>query len=76
MAKAEGRADELEAYGKTDRVAAVAARALGAGLLGTPRDIADRIRRYEDAGVDTLMLHFQPMLEGLETFAGEVMPLL
>jgi FMNH2-dependent dimethyl sulfone monooxygenase len=76
MADAEARADELEAYGKKDRVAAVAARALGAGLLGTPREIAGRIRRYEDAGVECLMLHFHPMLEGLETFAAEVLPLL
>jgi FMNH2-dependent dimethyl sulfone monooxygenase len=54
----------------------VAAKALGAGLVGTPKIIADRIRRYEDAGVDCLMLQFHPMREGLETFAEKVMPLL
>jgi FMNH2-dependent dimethyl sulfone monooxygenase len=76
MARAAAAADELEAYGQKDRVSAVAAKALGAGIMGTPREIADRIRRYEDIGVDTLMLHYHPMMEGLETFAGEVMPLL
>ena len=54
----------------------VAAKALGAGLVGTPKIIADRIRRYEDAGIDCLMLQFHPMREGLETFAEKVMPLL
>jgi FMNH2-dependent dimethyl sulfone monooxygenase len=76
MSRAEAQADELEAYGQKDRVSAVAAKALGAGLMGTPREIAERIRRYEDIGVECLMLHFHPMLDGLETFAGEVMPLL
>ena len=54
----------------------VAAKALGAGLVGTPQIIADRIRRYEDLGVDCLMLQFHPMQKGLETFAQEVMPLI
>jgi FMNH2-dependent dimethyl sulfone monooxygenase len=54
----------------------VAAKALGAGLVGTPNIIADRIRRYEDAGIDCLMLQFHPMRGGLETFAAKVMPLL
>jgi len=76
VAAAEARAAALEVYGKKDRVSAVAARALGAGLVGTPGRIADRIRRYQDAGVETFMLHYHPMLAGLETFAAEVMPLL
>jgi FMNH2-dependent dimethyl sulfone monooxygenase len=54
----------------------VAAKALGAGLVGTPDMIADRIRRYEDDGIDCLMLQFHPMREGLETFASKVMPLI
>ena len=54
----------------------VAAKALGAGLVGTPQIIADRIRRYEDLGLDCLMLQFHPMRQGLETFAREVMPLI
>lgn len=69
-------AEALAEYGKKDPVSMVAAKALGPGLLGTPREIAARIRRYEDMGIETFMLHFSPMLDGLETFAAEVMPLL
>ena len=43
-----------------NRVAFIAAKALGPGLVGTPEPIADRIRRYEAAGVGTLMMHFHP----------------
>ena len=76
LARAEARADALEEYGKKDAISKVAAKALGAGLVGTPKRIAERIRRYQDIGVETFMLHYHPMLEGLETFAAEVMPLL
>jgi len=69
-------ANQLEEHGKANRVAFIAARALGPGLVGTPELIADRIRRYETAGVGTLMMHFHPMVEGMERFACEVMPLL
>ena len=69
-------ANQLEEHGKTDRIAFISARALGPGLVGTPEVIADRIRRYEAAGVGTLMLHFHPMVEGMERFARDVIPLL
>ena len=64
-------ANQLEEHGKTisNRVAFIAAKALGPGLVGTPEQIADRIRRYEAAGVGTLMMHFHPMMEGMERFA-------
>ncbi len=51
-------------------------KALGAGLIGTPQTIADRIHRYEDMGITLLMLQFHPMIDGLRTFADRVMPLL
>ena len=73
---ADALAVQLEEHGKTNRIARIAAIALGAGLVGTPDMIADRIRRYEAAGVGTLMLHFHPMVEGMERFAHQVMPLL
>jgi dimethylsulfone monooxygenase len=69
-------ADQLEEHGKTNRIAFIAARALGPGLVGTPEMIADRILRYQAAGVGTLMLHFHPMMEGMEKFARQIMPLL
>ena len=70
------RADELEAYGRSDRVSSTAARGLGACLVGTPDLIAERMRRYEDIGVELFLLSFHPMLAGLQTFAKYVMPLL
>ncbi len=73
--EAHHRALALEAYGKQSRLALISAKALGAGLLGSPQRIAERIERYEAIGVSTLMLHFHPMIEGLDAFATEVMPL-
>jgi len=73
--KAVDLANQLEEHGKASRVAFIAARALGPGLVGTPELIADRIRRYETAGVGTLMMHFHPMVEGMERFARQVMSL-
>ena len=70
------QANQLEAHGKTSRLAWVAAKALGTGFVGTPETIADRIHRFEAAGVQTMMLQFHPMMEGMETFAREIMPLL
>ena len=75
MSEAEERVQELEEYGSRDPVSAVAAKGLGAGLVGTPRQIADRLRYFESIGIDCPMVHFYPMMEGLETFAAEVMPL-
>ena len=64
----------LEAYGARDRISLVAAKALGAGLVGTADDTVERLAEMHRIGVDTPMLHFYPMLDGLETFATEVMP--
>ncbi len=66
----------LEREGQMNRLAGVAAKAMGAGLVGAPQLVADRIKRYEDAGITTLLLHFHPMLDGLDTFAEKVIPLL
>jgi len=66
------KAREIEA----DPALNVAGKALGAGLIGPPKLIAERIRRYEEIGMTCLMLQFHPMKDGLERFAAEVMPLL
>jgi dimethylsulfone monooxygenase len=63
-------ARELE----SNPTANVAAKALGAGLVGTPDIVLERIERYRKCGVDCLMLQFHPMLDGLEAFAAELMP--
>ena len=70
------RADALEAGDKNDLVSALIAKACGGGLVGTPGLIAERITRYEALGVECLMLTFHPMMEGMEKFVAEVMPLL
>jgi FMNH2-dependent dimethyl sulfone monooxygenase len=72
---AQAEADQLEAN-KNDWISGLIAKALGGGLIGTPALIAERIKRYEALGVECLMLAFHPMMEGLEKFAAEVMPLL
>jgi FMNH2-dependent dimethyl sulfone monooxygenase len=76
MEEAAARAEEFEAYGKQDRKALRLASSLGAGLVGTPRLVAERILRYEAAGIGCLMLRFHPMREDMARFADRVMPLL
>jgi dimethylsulfone monooxygenase len=46
--------------------------AVGANLIGTPKTVAERIRRYESLGIDLFMLQFYPMRQGLESFATDV----
>jgi dimethylsulfone monooxygenase len=53
----------------------VSNRGLRSGLVGTPEQVADRIRAFEDAGVDLLLLQFSPQLEEMERFAEDVIPL-
>ena len=67
-------ADALEAYGKKDRLALSAVKALGAGLIGTPDQVAARIDDYAAIGVDCVMLRFHPMMAELDRFARLVMP--
>ncbi len=53
----------------------VSNRGLRSGLVGTPEQVADRIRAFEAAGVDLLLLQFSPQLEEMERFSETVMPL-
>ena len=54
----------------------VSNRGLRPGLIGTPEQIASKIKEYERAGVDLLLLQFSPQLEEMERFSKEVMPLI
>jgi FMNH2-dependent dimethyl sulfone monooxygenase len=74
MAEAHFHADALEAYGNTPGVERVPALALGAGLVGTPDLILNRIEQYRAAGVELLMLHFHPMMAGMRNFIERIMP--
>ena len=45
-----------------------------AGLVGSYDTVARRIREFQEIGIDTFMLQFQPFLEEQKRFAEEVMP--
>lgn len=53
----------------------VSNRGLRANLVGTAEQVAERIRAYEQAGVDLLLLQCSPQLEEMERFAETVIPL-
>jgi dimethylsulfone monooxygenase len=50
----------------------VSNRGLRSGLIGTPGQIIDRIRAYEQAGVDLMLLQFSPQREEMERFGRDV----
>ncbi len=50
----------------------VSNRGLRAGLVGTPAQVAARIRAYEDAGVDLMLLQFSPQREEMARFGEQV----
>jgi FMNH2-dependent dimethyl sulfone monooxygenase len=71
--EAERIAEAAESHaGPRDRMV----NALGAGLVGTPAFLAERLRRYEAIGLDCMLTRFTPMLQGVEMFGREVIPLL
>ena len=50
----------------------VSNRGLRSGLVGTPEQVTERMREFEAAGVDLLLLQCSPQLEEMERFAQEV----
>lgn len=52
----------------------VSNRGLRPGLVGTPEQVAERIREFQDAGVDTLLLQASPQREELERVARDIIP--
>ena len=50
----------------------VSNRGLRAGLVGTPEQVAERIRAYERAGVDLVLLQFSPQREEMARFGEQV----
>ena len=47
-------------------------RGLRPGLVGTSAHVRNRIKAFEDAGLDLLLLQMSPQLEEMERFAAEV----
>jgi dimethylsulfone monooxygenase len=74
LEQAQAQANSFEAYGNLARYNRSAMAGLGACLVGTRDMIIERIKAYEAAGVEMLLLHFHPMIEGLEQFAEEILP--
>jgi len=50
----------------------VSNRGLRSGLIGAPEEVIDRIREFEAAGVDLLLLQCSPQLEEMERFGKQV----
>jgi dimethylsulfone monooxygenase len=50
----------------------VSNRGLRSGLGGTPGEIQEQIGRFEEAGVDLLLLQLSPQLEEMEHFSDSV----
>ncbi|MCW2666244.1 MAG: Alkanesulfonate monooxygenase [Frankiales bacterium] len=50
----------------------VSNRGLRAGLVGTPAQVIERIRAYEQAGVDLMLLQFSPQREEMARFGRDV----
>jgi dimethylsulfone monooxygenase len=48
--------------------------AVGANLIGMPKTILERIRRYQSLGIDLFLLQFYPMRQGLDVFAQKLLP--
>jgi FMNH2-dependent dimethyl sulfone monooxygenase len=50
----------------------VSNRGLRSGLVGTPEQVREQIGRFEEAGVDLVLLQFSPQHEEMERFAEAV----
>ncbi|MCA1710287.1 MAG: LLM class flavin-dependent oxidoreductase [Actinobacteria bacterium] len=50
----------------------VSNRGLRAGLIGTPAQVTERIKAYENAGVDLMLLQFSPQREEMARFGEQV----
>jgi FMNH2-dependent dimethyl sulfone monooxygenase len=50
----------------------VSNRGLRSGLVGTPAQVQEQVGRFEEAGVNLLLLQFSPQLEEMERFSDAV----
>jgi alkanesulfonate monooxygenase SsuD/methylene tetrahydromethanopterin reductase-like flavin-dependent oxidoreductase (luciferase family) len=64
---------ELALLAKSDRLGTNGGTA--AGLVGTYAQVAERMKRFHEAGIETFMLQYQPFEAEMRRFAAEVMPL-
>jgi alkanesulfonate monooxygenase SsuD/methylene tetrahydromethanopterin reductase-like flavin-dependent oxidoreductase (luciferase family) len=71
---AEARADDHLDQVRRDPSLTVGASGIGAALIGSPKRVLERIRRYEEIGVGLIMLQLYPMRQGLDEFAEKILP--
>jgi len=53
----------------------VGTRGLRPNLVGTPEQVADRLREFESAGVNLVLIQSSPLVEELERIATDLFPL-
>jgi FMNH2-dependent dimethyl sulfone monooxygenase len=53
----------------------VSNRGLRTGLVGTPDQVANRVRELERIGIDLLLLQSSPQREEMARFSSEIFPL-
>jgi dimethylsulfone monooxygenase len=53
----------------------VSNRGLRTGLVGTPEQVAERVRELERIGIDLLLLQCSPQREEMDRFSSDVFPL-
>jgi FMNH2-dependent dimethyl sulfone monooxygenase len=75
QAEAEAQADAIENARTTDmKQGGTAIIALGAGLVGSPDHIVERLHQYEAVGIECVLFRFPDMLHGVERFARDIIP--
>ncbi len=74
--EARTKAQDLLEYGQLNPMNRVAAVQIGSGLVDSYQTVAERMDAYHDAGFDTAMLHFYPMIDRMRTFMNKVVPLI
>lgn len=72
--------EEFRAHSNLDvelskREYSVGTRGLRPNLVGTPEQVAEKIRAYQDAGLTLLLIQSSPLHEELERIARDVFPL-
>jgi len=71
-----GRRDKLEISPNLWAGVGLVRGGAGTALVGNPQEVADRIKEYQDVGVDTFIMSGYPHLEEAYRFAELVFPLL
>ncbi len=76
LALHEGRPEDLEIYPNLWAGVGLARGGAGTALVGSHREVADRIKEYADLGIDEFILSGYPHLEEAYWFGESVLPLL